>query len=1002
MGVLQGLKRLSSSVPNPDAGYVSFFISSDGRPLYKDENGVVGDYRGYNGWAPILAAVTNGDFEVLRVVDWTGGENSKPATGDYICSTGLISNINLATNIRGFMGYAGWSPILSTVASGNLEFLRVVGWAGGQGSPPASGDYISSTGLTPDINLAENIRGQTGIRGDNGWAPILAVVSDGTRRVLQVADWTGGEGTKPATGSYIGATGLEALISNGVDIRGEIGLTPNSFQTFSTPSGTSPIADQPADTLTFANGTGISISGNSSTDTITVTNTDTGSSAVTAHEAAVDPHPQYLTATEGNAAYQPLDSDLTAIAGLASNGIVAKTGSGTAAVRTITQGTGISISNGDGISGNPTITNSDTGSSAVSTHVGLSDPHTQYAQNSFTTISTPAGTSPVADSKNDTLNLLASGGTTITGDQTTDSVTISSPALASTNPSALNSSAAVGVATTSARADHVHPFPTAANVGADPAGTAASAISAHEAAGDPHPQYLTSAEGNAAYQPIDSDLTAIAGLSTNGLISRTGTGTAATRTISSGAGISVSNGDGVAGNPTITNSDTGSSAVSTHVGLSDPHTQYAQNSFSTVSTPSGTSPVADSRSDTLNLVASGGTTITGDATTDTITFASPALSSTTPAALASSAAVGVGTTSARADHVHPFPTTGDIGAQPADADLTAIAALTTQGLAARTAANTWATRSIGAGTGLSVVNADGSAGNPTLSLADTTVTAGTYGSATQTPQFTVDAQGRLTNVTLVNITATSTASTTSFTPAGAISASNVQDAIQELDSEKQPLDADLTAVAGIATNGLITRTGAGTATTRSIAAGTTNITVANGDGVAGNPTISSTTRVASAFLTTTQANSTVTPVELTGHNIVLAPGERCSIVAHLVCTSAATTTGFGYAINVAQAAGANANAIGSAYTNVSLTSAAAATALQDGDVFNVAANANATFEVLGTATVAGNNGGHLTAVIWNRSTNANTTVSIRFRSEVAASAVTAQIGTGFVATISSI
>lgn len=33
----------------------------------------------------------------------------------------------------------------------------------------------------------------------------------------------------------------------------------------------------------------------------------------------------------------------------------------------------------------------------------------------------------------------------------------------------------------------------------DPAGTASSAISTHEAAGDPHPGYLTSAEGNAAY-----------------------------------------------------------------------------------------------------------------------------------------------------------------------------------------------------------------------------------------------------------------------------------------------------------------------------------------------------------------------------------------------------------------------------------------------------------------------------------------------------------------------
>jgi hypothetical protein len=53
---------------------------------------------------------------------------------------------------------------------------------------------------------------------------------------------------------------------------------------------------------------------------------------------------------------------------------------------------------------------------------------------------------------------------------------------------------------------------TAAQVGADPTGTAAAAVAAHVALADPHTQYLTAAEGNAAYQPLDGDLTAIAAL----------------------------------------------------------------------------------------------------------------------------------------------------------------------------------------------------------------------------------------------------------------------------------------------------------------------------------------------------------------------------------------------------------------------------------------------------------------------------------------------------------
>jgi hypothetical protein len=53
--------------------------------------------------------------------------------------------------------------------------------------------------------------------------------------------------------------------------------------------------------------------------------------------------------------YQPLDADLTAIAALGSNGLIARTGAGSVSARTITAGTGVTVTNGDGVSGNPTI-----------------------------------------------------------------------------------------------------------------------------------------------------------------------------------------------------------------------------------------------------------------------------------------------------------------------------------------------------------------------------------------------------------------------------------------------------------------------------------------------------------------------------------------------------------------------------------------------------------------------------------------------------------------------
>lgn len=52
----------------------------------------------------------------------------------------------------------------------------------------------------------------------------------------------------------------------------------------------------------------------------------------------------------------------------------------------------------------------------------------------------------------------------------------------------------------------------------------------------------------------------------------------------------------------------------------------------------------------------------------------------------------------------------------------------------------------------------------------------------------------------------------------------------------QAADTDLDALAGLATTGIIVRTGAGTATTRSLTAPAAGITIGNADGVAGSPT----------------------------------------------------------------------------------------------------------------------------------------------------------------------
>ena len=60
--------------------------------------------------------------------------------------------------------------------------------------------------------------------GGAGWSPVLSLVTDGNRRVFQVVNWVGGSGTPPATGGYIGSSGLVSSIASAVDVRGSPGL----------------------------------------------------------------------------------------------------------------------------------------------------------------------------------------------------------------------------------------------------------------------------------------------------------------------------------------------------------------------------------------------------------------------------------------------------------------------------------------------------------------------------------------------------------------------------------------------------------------------------------------------------------------------------------------------------------------------------------------------------------------------------------------------------------
>lgn len=66
--------------------------------------------------------------------------------------------------------------------------------------------WLAAGNVGTEAQYLASLRGAS-IAGDKGWSPILAGELDGTRTLMRVADWAGGQGTKPDAGMYIGTAG---------------------------------------------------------------------------------------------------------------------------------------------------------------------------------------------------------------------------------------------------------------------------------------------------------------------------------------------------------------------------------------------------------------------------------------------------------------------------------------------------------------------------------------------------------------------------------------------------------------------------------------------------------------------------------------------------------------------------------------------------------------------------------------------------------------------------
>jgi hypothetical protein len=93
-------------------------------------------------------------------------------------------------------------------------------------------------------------------------------------------------------------------------------------------------------------------------------------------------------------------------------------------------------------------------------------------------------------------------------------------------------------------------------------------------------------------------------------------------------------------------------------------------------------------------------------------------------------------------------------------------------------------------------------------------------------------------------------------------------------SNVQAFDSDLSAFAGLSTTGLVARTGAGTASARAITGTANQITVANGDGVSGNPALSLPADVVIPTIVTAP-NTGLHVLDIdASHDLILKPGSN--------------------------------------------------------------------------------------------------------------------------------
>jgi len=191
---------------------------------------------GTKGWSPIFAIETSGNNAYFKVVDYVGGEGTKPSipANAYIGASGLVA-IGSALNIRGIQGLTGngitntsynSSNGKITITYSNSETFLTDDLRGGVGVGISDIQQTEPTLIKIILSdTTERTFTVPTMEGFDGWSPILATETVDDKIVLKLYDYTGGEGAKPSIPEecYLGESGFTSA-SLATNIKGPTGI----------------------------------------------------------------------------------------------------------------------------------------------------------------------------------------------------------------------------------------------------------------------------------------------------------------------------------------------------------------------------------------------------------------------------------------------------------------------------------------------------------------------------------------------------------------------------------------------------------------------------------------------------------------------------------------------------------------------------------------------------------------------------------------------------------